>query len=237
MTDFKLGVVGGMGPFATVEFCRKVLELTPVTHESEHINMIVDINPRIPSRSNHFFDGSESFVPEIVKSIKALSAFSPNMIVMPCNNASYRIDQIREESNTNMVDIIEVTANAVKIQYPMASRVVVLGTKITYFNKTYCNYLNRLGLDYIHVTIDEYERIELIIDSVRNNNMTKKTTNELNSYLFYLYEKYNPDIFVFGCTELGCIKGAKSRVPCLDSIAELAKFVVQAYLSHLNEFK
>ena len=51
MTSRALGVIGGMGPAATVEFMRRVIEATPARDDSDHVHLIVDNNPHIPSRS------------------------------------------------------------------------------------------------------------------------------------------------------------------------------------------
>ena len=45
-----MGVIGGMGPEATVDLMRRVLAATPATDDIDHIRMIVDNNPKVPSR-------------------------------------------------------------------------------------------------------------------------------------------------------------------------------------------
>ena len=49
-----LGVRGGMGPAATLDFLTKLQAFTPVKQEKDHIRVIVDINPQVPDRNDPF---------------------------------------------------------------------------------------------------------------------------------------------------------------------------------------
>ena len=46
-----------MGPDATVDLMRRVIEATPAGDDIDHIRMIVDNNPKIPSRMKALIDG------------------------------------------------------------------------------------------------------------------------------------------------------------------------------------
>ena len=48
--DTVVGVIGGMGPDATIDFMARVLDRTPASRDQDHVRMLVDHNPRIPSR-------------------------------------------------------------------------------------------------------------------------------------------------------------------------------------------
>ena len=45
-----LGVLGGMGPAATVAFLARVQTLTPAKGDEDHIRVLADINPQVPNR-------------------------------------------------------------------------------------------------------------------------------------------------------------------------------------------
>lgn len=47
----KLGILGGMGPLATVEFMLKIISQTPAHNDQEHIPMVVSSVPQIPDRT------------------------------------------------------------------------------------------------------------------------------------------------------------------------------------------
>ena len=46
------GVLGGMGPEATVDFMAKVIALSPASTDQDHVRMIVDHNPKVPNRQH-----------------------------------------------------------------------------------------------------------------------------------------------------------------------------------------
>ena len=45
-----IGVLGGMGPLATLDFFNKVLAATPVQGDADHVPLLIQSDPRIPSR-------------------------------------------------------------------------------------------------------------------------------------------------------------------------------------------
>ncbi|MGD9264437.1 MAG: aspartate/glutamate racemase family protein, partial [Lysobacterales bacterium] len=53
-----VGILGGMGPAATVDLMRRVIDLTPATDDKDHIRMLVDNNPQVPSRIRAILEGS-----------------------------------------------------------------------------------------------------------------------------------------------------------------------------------
>ena len=44
----RIGVLGGMGPSATVDFMDKIIQLTPATRDQEHLPVIVANLPHVP---------------------------------------------------------------------------------------------------------------------------------------------------------------------------------------------
>ncbi|MBO9496334.1 aspartate/glutamate racemase family protein [Thalassotalea sp. G20_0] len=46
-----LGILGGMGPLATVDFMQKVIALSLANSDQEHLPMLVHNVPQIPDRS------------------------------------------------------------------------------------------------------------------------------------------------------------------------------------------
>ena len=73
-----VGVIGGMGPAATVDLMRRVIEATPAADDVDHIRMLVDNNPKIPSRIAALIDGTgESPVPCLIEMAQGLERRAP----------------------------------------------------------------------------------------------------------------------------------------------------------------
>ena len=58
-----IGILGGMGPAATVDLMQKVIDATPATRDQEHVPMIVWNVPQIPDRNTFIAGGSSSPCP------------------------------------------------------------------------------------------------------------------------------------------------------------------------------
>ena len=83
-----VGILGGMGPEATVELMRRVIELTPANDDCDHIRMLVDNNPKVPSRIKALLEGNkESPLPVLIDMALGLEKSGADFLVMPCHTA------------------------------------------------------------------------------------------------------------------------------------------------------
>ncbi len=89
MTDASrtVGVLGGMGPDATVDFMAKVIALTPATKDQDHIRMIIDHNPKVPNRQTAILDNGEDPGPDLAATATRLDTAGADFLVIPCNTA------------------------------------------------------------------------------------------------------------------------------------------------------
>ena len=63
MRERVIGILGGMGPEATVDCFDKIIKNTPATKDQEHLRVIIDSNPEVPDRTAAIIGGGESPVP------------------------------------------------------------------------------------------------------------------------------------------------------------------------------
>ena len=84
-----VGILGGMGPFATVDFYKQILLATHAKKDWEHLRILIDSNVKIPSRTRAILYGEESPAPAMVKSINNLTRIGADFVVVPCNSAHY----------------------------------------------------------------------------------------------------------------------------------------------------
>ena len=62
--EYKIGIIGGIGPLATVDFMEKVIRRTEATKDQDHIKMVVEHNPKIPDRTENLLgDGPDPTIP------------------------------------------------------------------------------------------------------------------------------------------------------------------------------
>jgi len=110
-TSHVIGVIGGMGPAAAIEFCRLLLELDPAETDQGHVRVILDNNCSIPNRSDALLAGGDDPGPEIARTTKGLVAAGADILAMPCNTAHAWYDDLCEAAGdgVQVVNIIEAT--------------------------------------------------------------------------------------------------------------------------------
>ena len=108
-----VGVLGGMGPEATVDFMTRVLAATPARVDQEHIRMLVDHNPGIPDRHAAIAGTGPDIGPELAAMARGLEAAGADFLVMVCNTAHAYTEAIRTAVSIPFVSIVDVVMAAV----------------------------------------------------------------------------------------------------------------------------
>jgi len=112
-----VGILGGMGPEATVDFMARVIAATPASRDQEHIRMLVDHNPGIPDRHAAIAGTGPDIGPELAAMAQRLEIAGADFLVMVCNTAHVYIDRIRAAAGIPFVSIVDVIMTAVA-EYP-----------------------------------------------------------------------------------------------------------------------
>ncbi len=105
--DRVIGVIGGMGPDATIDFMARVLRCTPAEVDQDHVHMLVDHNPRIPSRQRAMQGEGEDPGSVLAAIAAGLEAGGADFIVMPCNTAHAWASDIRAAIAIPFVSIVD----------------------------------------------------------------------------------------------------------------------------------
>ena len=98
MSKKAIGIIGGMGPMATLDLFRKVLDSTDAHSDAEHIRLYMDCHTGVPDRTKAILAGGESPVPYIVESAKKLAAIGAELLLIPCKTSHYFYDEIAAAS-------------------------------------------------------------------------------------------------------------------------------------------
>lgn len=226
VTAKTIGILGGMGPYASSAFLLKILDATVIKNEKEHLHIVLDSNPHIPSRTRHVLYGENSPVPEMVESCLKLANYPVDAIAIPCNNASAWIRDVQCEIPVPVLNIIEITANKLNDYLDKGRKVAVWGGFVTYKMETYRDYLEKQG--YVYVQHEEkYQRsIESFIERIKLNLISDELLSEINQLASLLKEELEMDIVVLGCTEFGCIDYKWYNFKFIDSLDVYARYVV-----------
>jgi len=109
-----IGVLGGMGPMATVDFLAKVTELTPVSRDQDHLPLIVYSVPQVPDRSASIVEGRESPLPAMIEGLRTLVQAGVECIAIPCNTAHHWYDDLARESSVPVLHMVDATGAAMQ---------------------------------------------------------------------------------------------------------------------------
>jgi len=222
-----VGIIGGMGPEATVELMRLVIELTPADDDQDHIRMLVDNNPKVPSRMKAIIDGSgESPLPELIKMAQGLEKSGAEFLVMPCHTAHYYYDGIAESVSIPFINLIELTASTINILSPDIKKVGVLASTAVKNTKLYDNAFADLNIDVVFPEPKPQEKVMQIIKNVKGKNLNLDSLDDFSHAGQYL-NRQGAECLVIACTELSVIADKlDSPIPVFDALEILADEII-----------
>lgn len=215
-----LGVLGGMGPMATVLFLEHIVNFTNAGNDQEHINTIIYNMPSIPSRTDFILNNSnESPLPHLIKYVTALKNLNVSIIAIPCVTAMYFYSQI---SNLG-VEVCNIADIALNDSEKQNNKIGVLATTGTVSSNVFQNlYKGDIILPNTH-----YQNIimDIIFNSVKGGYPVNK--NKFIEVINHLKEKGSNKI-ILGCTELSIAKkecNLKDDM-LIDALEQLAKHCI-----------
>jgi len=143
---FKVGVVGGVGPAATVDFMQKLVRSTPATRDQEHIKILVEQNPQIPDRTQNLLGGGPDPTVSLYATCKKLEAGDVDIIAIPCNTAHAFVERIQPYLNVPIVNMLTVSVEYLRAAFPGLRDVGLLATTGTLMSGVYRKALEAHGL-------------------------------------------------------------------------------------------
>ena len=130
-----LGIMGGMGPAATCDLFRKIIDYTDATKDQEHLHIIIDNNTQIPDRTSYIIGSGEDPRMEMIRSIIKLETMGVDYIAIPCNTAHYFYDDLTKYSKVKILNMIYETAVFLKNTKPDNKDYLLLATQGTYMSE------------------------------------------------------------------------------------------------------
>lgn len=110
MTHRTIGILGGMGPQATVLLMQRIIDATPARDDADHVRLIVDQNPQVPSRIRHLLEGEgEDPGPVLARMAAALERAGADLLAMPCNTAHHYAPAIRAATRVPLLDMVALS--------------------------------------------------------------------------------------------------------------------------------
>ena len=220
-----IGIMGGMGPMATVDLMKKIILATPASKDQEHIPMLVDNNSQIPDRTKAIMGQGASPAPEMVKTAKRLMMAGADFIIIACNTAHYFLPEILPQISIPVLSIIDVTTNSA-LEKGFKS-VGLLATTGTVSTGLYQKKLEASGIQCITPSADKQHLIDdMIYQGVKanNENYDTRAVKELLAEM----QNAGAEAFILGCTEVPvAVSMYKLQGEFIDATDELAKAAIK----------
>lgn len=107
-----VGILGGMGPEATILLQQKVLDAVNAREDQDHIPLLIDMNPQVPSRIAHLLEKSgEDPGPTLGAMAARLEQSGSAALAMPCNTAHFYADAIASAVHIPLLNMIDLAVD------------------------------------------------------------------------------------------------------------------------------
>lgn len=227
-SDKTVGIIGGMGPEATAELMRQIIRATPAEDDCDHVRMIVDNDPEIPSRIKAIIEGGgEDPGPYLADMGKRLEQWGADFLAMPCNTAHYYYDVIQQAVAIPLLNMIELTADRISNETPEIKRLGVLASPAVFTTGILDRAFKRREIELLAPGKDEQEEVLVAIKRIKAGDCGEKVAGTLSVVCRKLVEK-GAEALLIACTELSIIGDDLSApVRHYDSCRILADDIVQ----------
>ncbi|WP_369060422.1 amino acid racemase [Caulobacter sp. 73W] len=206
-----LGVLGGMGPAATVDFLAKLQAATPAVRDQDHVRVLMDMNPHIPDRNTSGAAG-----PMLGDMAARLRDAGAQVLAMPCNTAHAFAEHIKA-GGLPFIDMIETAGEASRTAG--ATRPGVLGTPSAV--ALYRRRLTDMGLEPVVLGDEAQAAFMGLIYRIKAGDLAVR--NEMTALAAALLDD-GADAVIAGCTEVPLVLApADMAAPFIDATEALAK--------------
>lgn len=223
----RVGVLGGLGPKATIYLMDMILEDTHASCDQENIDMIVSNHCTVPDRTAYILDSTkENPAVYLAEDARMLESCGCGFLIMPCNTSHYMYDEIQSAVSVPILNMPRLVCARLNAD-PSVKKVGIMATTGTIAGKVYDRYLEKEAW---YAPSDVNDKVMyLIYDRVKKGlPVTKEEFYEVAD----LYFAAGCDALVTGCTELSVIlrdNGLFSDKRIVDSTKVLAEETIRRY--------
>jgi len=227
MSEKIIGILGGMGPEATIDLFYKIIKFTPAEKDQDHLRIIIDNNPKIPDRTAAILGKGEDPLPALQESARNLEKAGADFIIIPCNTAHYFLPSIQKSVKIPILNMIEETAKETKKRIPQIKKVGLLASIGVYRSEIYHQHFKKFHIEVISPEEKDKEEVMKAIYAVKAGDLSNEVKKNIISIAQKLIDK-GAEAIITGCTEIPLIlKEGDISAPIIDPTQVLAKAAVQ----------
>ncbi|CAM4157355.1 Aspartate racemase [Kerstersia similis] len=220
-----LGVLGGMGPLATIDFMHKVLDATEAQRDQDHIPVVTACIPQIPDRTAAFRGEGDSPLAAMIESGRRLVEAGACLIVVPCNTAHLWFEPLQAALGVPMLHLVDAALDDAAALAGNDGRIGLLATDGTIASGLYVNRRPASGQPMQWLLPTAREMVEWVmpgIAAVKAGEIAQGA--EFLSQAAAALGKRGAQAVILGCTEIPVVlNGSNAPLPVVDASAALAR--------------
>jgi aspartate racemase len=230
-----VGILGGLGPEATLDLFRRILELTPAKVDQDHIHVIIDSNTSIPDPNDSLMlPGAPDSTEALRATARGLEKIGADFIAIPCNTAHCFLQPVRESVHIPVLSIIDETVKVICELSPSVKKVGLLAGPAVITRGLYSKPLLEHGIETLTPDEAGLETVHHVIFAIKAKDKGEENWVRFQSLAGDLIKR-GAEALILACTELPLLFDApsidgsmrKMDVPCVDTLDVLARAVVR----------
>ena len=222
MGEKVIGILGGMGPEATVDLFAKITLHSHARVDQDHFRIIVDSNPKIPSREAAILEGGEDPTSAMCETARNLEKAGADFLVIPCNTAHVFLSPVRQSVKIPILSIVEETVHAVLDTFPDLEKAGLMGNTAILNAGLYSGAFDERGISTIVPTADAQQLLMEAIADIKAGDKGLRVKAQLQIVAGELVSR-GAQVIILACTELPLVIGSKDiDVPIVDTTEVLA---------------
>ncbi|MCD6299664.1 MAG: amino acid racemase [Dehalococcoidales bacterium] len=226
--DKVIGILGGMGPEATADLFLRIIKVTPAKKDQDHLRIIIDNNPKIPSRIQAILGKGESPLKQLQETLHNLEKAGAEIIAIPCNIAHCYYNELQESTKAHIVNMISETTAYIYRNFPHIKKVGLLTITGVITIGIYHKTLTKVKV----ITPDEATQA-IVMDAIFGEQGIKagytqgKPRRDILAVANTLINK-GAEAIMAGCTEVSLVLSQNDLpVPLIDPLQVLAEALVK----------
>jgi len=231
MPEKIIGILGGMGPEATIDLFTKIIKGTRVKKDQDHLRILIDNNPKIPDRTKAIKGKGPSPLKQLIRSAKILEDAGADFIVIPCVTAHYYYESLQKRIKIPVLHIIEETMKYIQAKLKGIHKIGLIATTGTLHTSLFQNAFQPTGIE-LMIPNPEIQK-KWVMEAIYGKNGIKTIGPSENSRRLILEASENliqrgAQAMIAGCTEIPLVlKEGDLSVPVIDPISILASAAIK----------
>lgn len=225
-----IGVLGGMGPEATVNCFDKLIRNTPASRDQEHLEVIIVNNPKVPDRTAGILGTGASPLPVLRAGIDTLKRAGVDFVIIPCVTAHYFLHDLITDSDPPVLSILDAVVEHIRRAYVGMTTVGLMGTSGTVRSGIFQKRLTAAGIDTLVCEPAVQEQVMAAIYDIKSAQPARspsEITAALAGAARHLIDRGAQGI-IAGCTEIPLALSQEDiSAPYFDSLLILARAAIR----------